>query len=273
MGKNKFNQETLMLVFLVLVVIAGFMIFGYRIFNPNEGNQAKKVKVDQINEVKADPGDPQIITTDELKEKIDQNEDIVMVDIQSIENYLTKHIPNSISIPRDELTNRYKELSNDKEIIIMGAGKDIDKCNQCTQAAKTLISLGLTNVKDFKEGIAGWEAKGYPTVTGQDVTFKNIDADKLKQKIDDREDIMIIDIRDEEEYNIEHIKSATHIDFSSILSKKEELSNDKMIIIYDTVGHRSKLVTENLVKEGVLTATNLLDGFKGWKEKDYPVEN
>lgn len=272
MEKNKFNQETLLLVFLVLVVVAGFVIVGYRTFNPEETKSDKNAKIDQISEAKAEPGDPQVISVDDLKEKIDKNEDFVMVDIQSIENYLSKHIPGSMSVPSGELTDRYGELPKDKEIIVIGAGKDVDKCDKCTQAAKTLISLGLTNVKDFKEGIYGWESKGYPTVTGQEVTYKNIDTEKLKQKIDDKENIMIIDVRNGSEYADGHIIGAVHFPFNDIMSRKDELPKDKIIIIYDTVGHRSKLVTENLVKEGILNATNLLDGFKKWQDNDYPTE-
>lgn len=269
--QKKFNQETLILIFLVLTVLAGFTLFFYRTFGPKEIKSSKKVEV-KTEEEKRNPDDPPIISVDELKTKIDRNEDFILLDVQSKENFITKHIPNSISIPAAQITERYNELSRDKEIIVTSAGEKVDTCGICTQAAKTLISLGFKNVKDFKEGISGWEAKGYPVVAGETITYKNIDVDKLKQKIDDHENILIIDVRNKEEYDAEHIKGAIYMAFEGILQKKNELPRDKEIIIYDKKGDRSKLVTEALVKNGLIQVINLLDGFKKWKEKGYPTE-
>lgn len=269
--KKKFNRETLILIFLVLTVLAGLTMFFYKTFSPKEIKSNKNVEIKTEKE-KRNPDDPPLISVDELKEKIDRKEDFILVDVQSSEAYLAKHIPNAISIPAAQITERYKELANDKEIVVTSAGGNADSCGLCTQAAKSLISLGFKNVKDFKEGISGWEAKGYPVVSGQTVTYKNIDVDKLKQKIDDRENILIVDVRDKEEYDAGHIKGAIYMAFEGILSKKNELPRDKEIIIYDKKGDRSKLVTETLVKNGLIQITNLIDGFKKWQEKGYPVE-
>lgn len=270
MSKNKFNNETLILAFLVIVVIAGFAMFGYKLFGPGDLNKSGSIA---SSDEELATQDPITVSAEELREKMNNQEDFVLLDVQSLEGYLGKHIPNSISIPQTELTEKYKKLPRDKEIIVTSAGEKIDTCNLCTQAAKTLISLGFTNVKDFKEGVTGWENRGYPVVTGEEVTFQNINAEKLKQKIEDDEDILVVDIRDEEDYNKEHIKGAVYMPFENIISRKEELQKEKEVIIYDKTGLRSKLAVENLVKSGTLSATNLLDGFKNWKEKDYPTEN
>jgi rhodanese-related sulfurtransferase len=272
MQRKKLNQETLILIFLVLTVLAGFIMFAYKTFGPKKVETAKNVEI-QVEETNVNPDDPPIITVDELKSKIDNNEDIVIVDVQSREGYLEKHIPKAISIPIEQISEQYKNLPKDKEIIVTSIGEAIDKCGICTQAARSLISLGFKNVKDLKEGILGWEAKGYPVVAGEEVTFKNIDADKLKKMIDDRKNILIIDIRDKEEYDQEHIQGAVFMPFEGFLQKKDELPRDKEIIIYDKLGYRSKLVTENLVKQGLIQVSNLIDGFKKWKEKGYPVES
>jgi len=272
MSKMKFNKESFVLIFLVVMVIIGFGAVGYKTFGFKWKNSDSSLDYEYIDD-KNNPGDPPIITTEELKEKIDSdNDNFIIVDVQTVDEYLKKHIPNALSMPQEELARRYKELPKDKEIIVTSAGKQLDTCNACTQAARTLISLGFSNTKNFKEGIWGWESKGYPVIAGSEITYKNIDVDKLKLKIDDQENVLIIDIRDEIEFTKEHIKGATYMSFEDILSKKDELPKDKEIIIYDKAGFRSKLVTESLVKEGFLSATNLLDGFKKWKEKDYPVE-
>jgi hydroxyacylglutathione hydrolase len=254
------------------MVIVGFAAVGYKTFGLKFKKSDNSTDYENIEDEK-DPSDPPTITTEELKEKIDRNEDIVIIDIQTVDNYLKKHIPNALSIPQEDLVKRYKELPKDKEIIVTSAGEKVDTCDTCTQGARALISFGFSNIKNFKEGVLGWESKGYAVIAGNEVTYKNIDVDGLKLKIDDQENVLIIDIRDEEEFNKEHIKGAIYMPFENIISRKDDLSKEKEIIIYDKAGYRSKLVTESLVKEGFLSATNLLDGFKKWKEKGYPVEN
>lgn len=268
---RKNSQETVILVFMILLVIAGFIIFGWRLWG------SKKTEIKESNqeieeEEQVNPDDPPIITVSELKSKIDNNEDFILVDVQSRENYLTKHIPNSISIPHTEIAERYNELPKDKEIIVTDAGKK-EECKACTQVARVLISLGFQNVKDFREGVTGWAERGFPTVSGEEVTFKNIDVDQLLQKINNHEDIMIIDVRDKEDYDAAHIKGAVHIAFEGFLKNTNKLPKQKEVIIYDEIGTRSKLVTKHLVKKGFIQVTNLLDGFKKWKEKNYPVES
>ena len=272
MSKIKFNKESFILVFLVVMVIIGFAAVGYKTFGFKWRKSDSDLSYEDVDD-ETDPSDPPGISVEELKAKVDNDDDFVIVDIQTVENYLKKHIPNALSIPQEDLAKRYKELPKDKEIIITAAGKKVDTCNLCIQGTKTLISLGFSNVKHFREGVLGWESKGYPIITGKEVTYKNIDVEKLKLKIDDQEDILIIDIRDENEFIKEHIKGATYISFENILSQKDDLPKEKEIIIYDKAGFRSKLVTEGLVKEGFLSTTNLLDGFKKWKEKEYPTES
>ncbi len=271
MSKIKFKKENIILIFLVTMVIMGFVVVGYKSFGLKWHKSNDNTSYENIDN-ESDPTDPPLITSEELKKKMDENENMIVVDIQTVENYLKKHIPNSISIPQEELARRYKELPKDKEIIVTTAGDISDSCDTCKQGARSLMSFGFKDIKRFKEGVVGWEAKGYPVIAGENVTYKNIDADKLKLKLDDQEDMLIIDVRDEEEFNKEHIKGAIYMPFENILSKKDELPKEKEIIIYDKAGFRSKLVTESFVKEGYLSVTNLLDGFKNWQEKGYPTE-
>jgi rhodanese-related sulfurtransferase len=52
-----------------------------------------------------------------LKEKLDTDADVVIVDVRSKEEFAAGHIPGAVSIPWEEIDNRYRELPRDKEII------------------------------------------------------------------------------------------------------------------------------------------------------------
>ena len=49
----------------------------------------------------------------ELKEMLDSNEKIVVIDVRDKEDYDSGHLPKAISIPRAELDERLEELSKD----------------------------------------------------------------------------------------------------------------------------------------------------------------
>jgi hypothetical protein len=58
------------------------------------------------------------ITTQELKEKLDANEDVIVVDARSRTEYDSVHIPGALSIPLAEIEERHGELPQEGEIVL-----------------------------------------------------------------------------------------------------------------------------------------------------------
>ncbi|MCH7828436.1 rhodanese-like domain-containing protein [Patescibacteria group bacterium] len=104
----------------------------------------------------------QVITSEELKQKIDNKEDFVLVDTLMEGGYEMRHVPGAVSVPYG--TNFLQEFEKkvaapkDKEIIIYCASAT---CQLSVLAADALEEAGYTNVKHYKEGIAGWQQAGY----------------------------------------------------------------------------------------------------------------
>ncbi|MGA9351893.1 MAG: rhodanese-like domain-containing protein [Anaerolineae bacterium] len=57
------------------------------------------------------------VSLEQLKEKLDAGADIVIVDVRSKEDFGEGHIIGAVSIPWEEIEDRYTELPRDKEII------------------------------------------------------------------------------------------------------------------------------------------------------------
>jgi len=57
------------------------------------------------------------ISLEQLKEKLDAGADIVIVDVRSKGDFDEGHITGAVSIPWEEIEDRYTELPRDKEII------------------------------------------------------------------------------------------------------------------------------------------------------------
>jgi rhodanese-related sulfurtransferase len=100
------------------------------------------------------------ISADELKKKMDANEDFILVDVLTLESFKGKHLPRAINIPVQEIENKASGMLFDKNkrIIVYCASKD---CNASPTAAKKLEVLGYTDVIDFETGLAGWQEAGY----------------------------------------------------------------------------------------------------------------
>lgn len=102
-----------------------------------------------------------MINVDELKKKLYANEDFLLLDVRSEQDYVGEqgHIEGSVIIPLEELTNRINEVSNysEKTVIII--------CRTDRRSAKAAIILakqGFSDVHVVKQGMTDWIKKGYP---------------------------------------------------------------------------------------------------------------
>lgn len=60
------------------------------------------------------------ITPEEVKKKLDNGADVVIVDVRDKEAFDESHIKQAVSIPLSEMEARYEELPTDRETIIYG---------------------------------------------------------------------------------------------------------------------------------------------------------
>ena len=105
------------------------------------------------------------ITREHLKERLDQDEDFVLVNVLSLEGFEKGRVPCSINVPLPELEERAPELWPDKnkDIIVYCTSY---ACDTSPQAAELLEDLGYTNISEFKGGLTDWEDAGYDVERG-----------------------------------------------------------------------------------------------------------
>lgn len=95
--------------------------------------------------------------------------------------------------------------------------------------------------------------------------YRKISAEDAKKMMDENEDIIILDVRTEEEYAEGHIENSLLIPDTEIEDKAEELLTDKdaLILIYCRSGRRSENVTKELIELGY-TKTFDFGGINDW---------
>jgi len=91
------------------------------------------------------------ISVEELKEKIDNNEDFQLIDVRETFEYDTSNL-NGENIPLANVLLEKSKISKEKPVIIhCRSGK------RSAQAIKLLENEGYTNLANLKGGILAWK--------------------------------------------------------------------------------------------------------------------
>ena len=103
--------------------------------------------------------------------------------------------------------------------------------------------------------------------------IKSIDATELKKKLDNNDQIILIDCREQQEWDEGHIKEAEFMPLSNWENEysKYEDAKDKEIILQCRSGKRSMTLANHLEAKGFTNLTNLEGGILGWVESGNPV--
>ena len=97
--------------------------------------------------------------------------------------------------------------------------------------------------------------------------MKEITVRELKSKIDNGNDIQLVDVRETHEREFASI-GGDHIIMSSVIQNLDKISKDKDVIIYCRSGIRSGNVIKLLErKHGFSNLYNLLGGILAWSDQ------
>jgi len=97
-----------------------------------------------------------------------------------------------------------------------------------------------------------------------EISAKEIDANK--------ENLIFIDSREKEEYEVSHIKDAIWVGYDSLdFTNVDCLDKNSRLIVYCSVGYRSEKVAEKLKAKGFTNVSNLYGGIFEWKNQGYEV--
>jgi rhodanese-related sulfurtransferase len=103
---------------------------------------------------------------------------------------------------------------------------------------------------------------------------KETTVDEVKGRLDRGDKaFLLVDVREESEWNAGHIPGAIHLGKGVIERDIEQKvpETDKEIILYCGGGFRSALAAESLTKMGYTNVISMDGGWRGWKEAGHPV--
>lgn len=100
------------------------------------------------------------------------------------------------------------------------------------------------------------------------------DPDTVYNALESGEDVTILDVREPNEWDEEHIKGAKFLPRGLLESKAADELPDKdaRIITHCALGGRGTLAAQSLQEMGYTNIANMEGGLKAWREKGYETE-
>jgi rhodanese-related sulfurtransferase len=128
-----------------------------------------------------------------------------------------------------------------------------------TGALITFLLFAATGC--FNKGILtekpALEHKGYTNITPQE----------LKEKLERKEKLLLLDVRTKDEYDDGHIKGAINIPHTEIVAKDPGLGcRCREIVVYCRSGMRSVTAARALIELGYKKTQNLVGGIQAWEQ-------
>ncbi len=101
--------------------------------------------------------------------------------------------------------------------------------------------------------------------------MSEITATELKQRLDQGDDIQIIDVREAHEVAIATIPNAAHIPLGQILNRMQEIDPNRETVVHCKMGGRSAKAIEALKRSGFSgNLMNLKGGITAWSNEVDP---
>lgn len=133
----------------------------------------------------------------------------------------------------------------------------------------TFISHGWSGEKSMDQILE--EAKA---------AVKNVSVQNVKTMLDQKEKVMLLDIRDRKEYIIDHLHGAENMSRAVGLSprilehhlKKIAPEKTTRIIVYCEFDTKAPLAAKAMNDIGYTNAVYMKGGLKAWKDAGYPLE-
>jgi rhodanese-related sulfurtransferase len=90
-------------------------------------------------------------------------------------------------------------------------------------------------------------------------------------EVKDRDDVYVLDVREQWEYDEGHIPGVTLLPIGEVPARLDEIPTDKEVIVTCRSGNRSSQVTDYLRQNGFDNVHNMQGGILAWEQAGYEV--
>lgn len=215
------------------------------------------------------------LAAEDVKQLLDSNADVVVLDARRFDEYQTMSIPTGVSVPGAELVLRARELAPDPKtrIIVNCAGR-----TRSIIGTQSLVNAGLPNpVSALRNGTIGWllagqtldhgQARRFPAVSDTTLEVAQADARKVADtagvKRGTRRDLhtwqseltrttYLFDVRTPEEFEAGHLPGARSTPGGQLVQETDHYASVRgaRIALVDDDGVRANMSASWLAQLG-----------------------
>ena len=117
-------------------------------------------------------------------------------------------------------------------------------------------------------------AKGFLSLVEEALKdIPEVDVYQIKDRLDKGDNVNLIDVREDNEWNLGRIPTAIHLGKGIIERDIESVVKNREIelILYCQGGFRSALAAESLKKMGYKNIYSMSGGFGTWASNEFPI--
>ncbi|MBX3238917.1 MAG: rhodanese-like domain-containing protein [Chitinophagaceae bacterium] len=197
----------------------------------------------------------QYFTIRQLKDQLAENDDIVLLDTRSRNEFTDGFIPGSLFIGHDGKMTDWAAvllLPETKIILVTPPGKE-------AEIAGMLRDKGFSQILGVLDGgFEHWKNEGEPV----DMII-NVNADELAMDIPFDKNLLVLDVRKPMEFADGHIKDSVNLPLNEMKDplRIAELEDNQNIYIHCASGYRSVIASSVLKQHGFNNIRNVTGGW------------
>ena len=101
--------------------------------------------------------------------------------------------------------------------------------------------------------------------------YGDVTVERASDLMDSKPELVVLDVRTQEEYDDEHIEGAILIPVQELEERIDELSKDDELLVYCRTGNRSGTAVSILQGNGFQKIYHMAGGITAWKAAGYPT--
>lgn len=181
-------------------------------------------------------------------------EGALVVDLRSQEEFITGHIPGSLSVPASTaMFSTYVGWFVDyaqPTYLILPEGADL------TRTLSALRAIGVDDIPGYLPASA---------LSDGLVALPTVSLDELRSALE-HGTAQILDVRGQTEYDEVHLPGALHIALGFLPRHLDAIPSDRQVIVHCASGYRSHIATSLLRRLGRSNLATLIDPEGAWRE-------